>query len=66
MVKRVIFGDVANKDVAALNDVNIRELSFLIILAFLVLLFGIWPAPLVKVTQTSVVDLLQHIGQSKL
>jgi NADH-quinone oxidoreductase subunit M len=65
MIKRVVFGEVANKQVAALKDVSAREISFLAVLAFLVLLFGLYPAPLVKVTHSSVTNLLQHIGQSK-
>lgn len=65
MVKRVIFGDVANREVAALQDVSMREISFLAILAFFVLLLGLWPEPLVNVTQRSVTDLLHHIGQPK-
>ncbi|MBS0289330.1 MAG: NADH-quinone oxidoreductase subunit M [Proteobacteria bacterium] len=65
MIKRVVFGDIANSHVAALKDVGFREISFLAILAFLVLLFGIWPAPLVDITQTSVNGLLEHIGKPK-
>lgn len=65
MVKRVIFGEIANKQVAALTDVNCREILFLVVLAFLVLLFGLWPAPLVEVSHSSVTNLLQHIGQPK-
>lgn len=65
MIKRVVFGEVANSHVAALKDVSGREISFLTVLAILVLLFGVWPAPLVDVTHTSVTELLQHIGQPK-
>lgn len=66
MVKRVIYGDVANDNVAALTDVNMREKFILATLAFMVLLFGIWPDPLVDVMHSSVGNLLQHIAQSKL
>ncbi|MBS0288038.1 MAG: NADH-quinone oxidoreductase subunit M [Proteobacteria bacterium] len=65
MIKRVVFGEVANEHVGALKDVSMREISFLAILAFLVLLFGLWPAPLVDVTQTSINGLLEHIGKPK-
>src|SRR5689334_2632941 len=37
MIKRVVYGAVANDHVAALQDVNKRELAFLVILAALVL-----------------------------
>ena len=65
MIKRVVFGDIANREVAALKDISLRETSFLALLAFLVLFLGLYPGPLMKVTHTSVVELLQHIGQPK-
>ena len=46
MYKRVIFGQVANDGVAKLTDINKREFLVLASLAVVVLLFGLWPAPL--------------------
>jgi len=66
MVKRVIFGAVVNEAVKTMPDINKREFFFLAVLAFTVLLFGVWPAPLVEVMDVTVVNLLQHIMQSKL
>jgi len=66
MVKRVIFGAVVNEAVKTMPDINKREFFFLSVLAFTVLLFGVWPAPLVEVMDVTVVNLLQHIMQSKL
>ncbi|MES9826245.1 MAG: NADH-quinone oxidoreductase subunit M [Candidatus Thiodiazotropha endolucinida] len=66
MVKRVVFGDVTNEGVAALEDVNQREYIVLGTLAAAVLLLGLWPAPLVEVMDASVNNLLQHIAVSKL
>jgi len=66
MVKRVIFGAVANDNVAALQDVNGREFVILASLALVVLAFGLWPAPLVEVMQASVNNLLAHVAISKL
>ncbi|MES9968491.1 MAG: NADH-quinone oxidoreductase subunit M [Candidatus Thiodiazotropha sp.] len=66
MVKRVVFGDVANEGVAALEDMNKRETIVLGTLAAAVLLLGLWPAPLVEVMDASVNNLLQHIAVSKL
>ncbi|MCG8046127.1 MAG: NADH-quinone oxidoreductase subunit M [Candidatus Thiodiazotropha endolucinida] len=66
MVKRVIFGDVTNEGVAALEDINQREYIVLGTLAAAVLLLGLWPAPLVEVMDASVNNLLQHIAVSKL
>lgn len=65
MVKRVIFGAVANDKVAALQDISRREFLMLAILAVAVLLLGIWPAPLLEVMDASVENLLLHMTQSK-
>ncbi len=66
MVKRVIYGDVANKTVAGLKDLHTREFIVLGILAFAVLLIGLWPAPLVDMMSVTVHELLVQISQSKL
>ena len=66
MYKRVIYGAVANDAVAELNDVNGREIVILSSLALAVLLFGVWPTPLLEVLGPTVDNLLAHISQSKL
>ncbi len=66
MVKRVVFGEVGNAKVAALQDISLREVSFFVVLAALVMLFGLWPRPLIDVTQSSVTQLLQQIAQPKI
>jgi NADH-quinone oxidoreductase subunit M len=66
MMKRVLYGQVGNERVAALRDINRREFLILGSLAAVVLLFGIWPAPLVEVMHASVENLLAHISVSKL
>jgi len=66
MVKRVIFGEIKNTQVASLEDINRRELFYLAILAGLVLLLGCWPEPLLEMTHTSVNVLLQQISRAAL
>jgi NADH-quinone oxidoreductase subunit M len=66
MVKRVMFGPVANDNVAALQDINNRELFILSSLALAVLVLGLWPAPLVEVMEVSIDNLLQHIETPKI
>jgi NADH-quinone oxidoreductase subunit M len=66
LVKRVIFGDIANDKVRQLQDINPRECVILGSLAAAVLLFGIWPAPLIEVMHASVDNLLAHVIVSKL
>jgi NADH-quinone oxidoreductase subunit M len=66
LVKRVIFGEVANENVAKLEDLNRREFVILGTLAAVVLLFGIWPAPIVDVMHATLENLLAHVAVSKL
>jgi len=66
LVKRVIFGPVANDGVATLDDLNSREFLILGVLAVAVLLLGIWPAPLLELMQASVQHLVEQIVTSKL
>jgi len=65
MVKRVLFGEVANDNVAALTDVSSREFWMLGGLAFFVLLLGLWPDLLAGVMHASVENLIQHISIPK-
>ncbi|MEM1262697.1 MAG: NADH-quinone oxidoreductase subunit M [Pseudomonadota bacterium] len=66
MVKRVIFGDVANEQVGELTDLNGREYFVLGVLAVAVLLVGVWPDPLVDMMAASVEQLVTQVSQSKL
>jgi NADH-quinone oxidoreductase subunit M len=66
MVKRVIFGEIANDNVRALTDINKREFLFLSILAIAVLALGLWPDPLVDVMHATIENLLNHIANTKL
>jgi NADH-quinone oxidoreductase subunit M len=66
MVKRVLYGEVANDQVAALSDIGRRETLVLGILALAVLLLGLWPAPLIDVMAATLQGLADHVVQSKL
>jgi NADH-quinone oxidoreductase subunit M len=66
LVKRVIFGEVANDAVASLQDLKPREAVMLSALALVVLLFGVWPDPLVNVMHASAENLITHVSVSKL
>jgi NADH-quinone oxidoreductase subunit M len=65
LVKRVIFGEVANGEVAALQDINRREFAILTVLAIAVMLIGVWPAPLTDLMQPSIENLVTHILAGK-
>jgi NADH-quinone oxidoreductase subunit M len=66
MVKRVIFGDVTHKHVAELKDLNCREFFMLGVLAIATLYMGLYPKPFTDVMHASVVNLLNHVAQTKL
>src|SRR6056297_2102524 len=66
MVKRVLYGEVANERVAALEDIGGREFLVLGVLAFAVLLLGLWPAPLIEAMAATLQALADHVVQSKL
>ncbi|MDQ2823153.1 MAG: NADH-quinone oxidoreductase subunit M [Pseudomonadota bacterium] len=66
MVKRVIFGKVANHHVDELTDINKREFFMFALLAIGVMVMGLYPAPFTDAMQVSVADLLHHVSISKL
>jgi NADH-quinone oxidoreductase subunit M len=66
LVKRVIFGPVANQSVASMPDINAREFLVLGLVAAGVLLIGIWPQPLVEMMTATVDNLVAHMTQTKL
>jgi NADH-quinone oxidoreductase subunit M len=66
LVKRVIFGEIANDKVAALKDLNGREFLVLGMLALAVLLVGLWPAPLLDVMRASTQHLAEQLLFSKI
>ena len=66
LVKRVIFGAVANDNVARLTDLNPREFVVLGALAVSVLALGLWPAPLLDAMRPTIEQLVQQMMMSKL
>jgi NADH-quinone oxidoreductase subunit M len=65
MVKRVVFGAVANDHVGQLTDLNNREFFMLALLTIAVIAMGLYPAPFTDSMQVSVTDLLRHVAISK-
>ena len=66
MVKRVLYGPVGNDHVAGMKDIGKREFLVLGLCAIPVIVFGVWPAPLLDVMHASLVNLVHHVAQSKL
>jgi NADH-quinone oxidoreductase subunit M len=59
MIKRVVYGEVANEEVAELADVNGRERLVLGVLAVAVIGLGVWPGPLIDVMAPSLAQLFE-------
>jgi NADH-quinone oxidoreductase subunit M len=66
LVKRTIFGAVANHHVAEMKEIDGREFLVLAMLALAVLLLGLWPAPLLDVMRGTIEHLTQQILGTKL
>ena len=66
LVKRVVFGAVANEGVASLKDLNGREFLVLGVLAVAVLALGLYPKPLTDVMEPTLRHLAQLMSVSKL
>ncbi len=65
LVKRVLFGEVANPQVAALTDITAREGVVLGGFAAATLLFGVWPAPLTELMDASIQQVVQQLMHVK-
>jgi NADH-quinone oxidoreductase subunit M len=66
MVKRVFYGEIANKHVAELKDLNKREFLILAMLAALVIGLGVYPKPITDFTHVSAAQWLGHMNVSKI
>ena len=65
MIKRVVFGPVANKEVEKLSDITPRESWVLASIGACVLLMGLWPVPLLELMRGSVAGLMTLASVSK-
>jgi len=66
LVKRVMFGEVANAHVAELEDINYREWIVLGVFAAGTLLIGVWPKPLTDLMEPAIAQLATQLATSKL
>ena len=58
LYRRIIFGEIKNAEVNKLVDLNRSEMIILSILAFVSILFGFYPDPLLSTTSSSVQGLI--------
>ena len=64
LTKRIIFGNTNNAEVKKIKDTNKLEISMLSTLAFLILLFGFYPSPLLETFHVSVDNLISNYDQA--
>jgi len=60
LYKRVVFGVITNKAIEELKDINAREYVILFPLAFLIILFGVYPNLIIELTSTSTSNLIEN------
>ncbi len=65
LVKRVIFGEIKNENVANLSDLNFREFFLMVILALFVLIIGIKPGILTNKMDISINRLIDQLEYGK-
>jgi NADH-quinone oxidoreductase subunit M len=66
LVKRVLYGEVANSHVAELKDINWREALVLGVFAAGTLAIGVYPKPLTDLLEPSIAQLAMQLATSKL
>ncbi len=66
LVKRVLYGEVANSHVAELTDINWREALVLGVFAAGTLALGVYPKPLTDLLEPSIAQLAMQLATSKL
>ena len=60
LYKRVVFGVITNKAIEELKDINAREYVILFPLAFLIILFGVYPNLIIELTSASTSNLIEN------
>ena len=66
LVKRILYGEVGNPNVASMKDISGNEVLMLGAFAIAVLALGIYPKPLTDLMQSSVAQLATQIVATKL
>ena len=66
LAKRIVWGEVGNANVAAMQDIDMREWIVLATFAAGVLVVGLWPKPLTDLMEPSIAQLASQLAASKL
>ena len=60
LYKRLIFGDVKNKELLSIKDINIHESFILVSLLIPIILFGVYPETLLNTIEVSINSLIEN------
>lgn len=66
LIKRIIFGEIANEKVAKMKDLDMREWIVLGAFAIAVLAVGLYPKPLTDLMDPAVQQIVQQLRMAKL
>jgi len=64
LYRRVVFGELEKPNLKTITDMNRREMSYLIPLILLTILFGVYPKPILDVMSVSVDKLITDYNQA--
>ncbi|MFN0263503.1 NADH-quinone oxidoreductase subunit M [Tepidamorphus sp. 3E244] len=64
LYRRVVFGELTKDSLKNIMDVDRRELVIIVPLVFLTILFGVYPAPILDVTEVSVENLARDYSDA--
>ena len=64
LYRRVVFGAVANDEVASMQEINGRELTLFIPIIFLTIWIGLYPKPYLAAMEPSVTQLIKQVSIS--
>ena len=64
LYRRTVFGAMEKESLKNITDMNMREAVVIVPLAVLIILFGIYPAPIFDVTAASVENLISNYEQA--
>ena len=60
LYKRIIFGDIKNKELLNIKDINIHESFILVSLLIPIILFGVYPETLLNTVEVSINSLIEN------
>jgi NADH-quinone oxidoreductase subunit M len=60
LYRRVVFGKLKNSDVKEMKDLNNTELYIFVSLSFLIILFGVYPEPILNTIDVSINNLIER------